>query len=181
MTRWRAIALLLALTLAACGGDGAPSEDADERLQEALRLHAEGDLAAAEEAYEDVLRLDPQNPFAYYNLGAISQGRGDADVAETNYRAALQIDADMVPALFNLAILRTQADDLKEATSLYEHVLELQPGYAAAHLNLGFVLLERGKEEKAQIRLDEAVRLNPELASRIGSQEPIEDLEEAGA
>jgi Tfp pilus assembly protein PilF len=93
--------------------------------------------------------------------------------AEAEYRAAIRTDPNFASALFNLAILRTEADP-DEAEELYRSVLTLQPDNASAHLNLGFLLIEHGEEGDGQAELDEAVQLDPSLASRIPEEEPEE-------
>jgi tetratricopeptide (TPR) repeat protein len=146
-------------------------------LNHALQLHAQGDLAEAKDEYLRVLQLDPENKYAYYNLGLISQTQGDVVSAESSYRTTIAIDPDFVPALFNLAILRTDAGAKREAMDLYRHIIEVTPQsdeelrsqLAAAHLNLGFLLLDTGEDAEGQAELDEAVRLDPSLADRIGN------------
>jgi tetratricopeptide (TPR) repeat protein len=170
--------ILLVFAMAGCDGDGdREGERAGEILQQGLEAQAAGDLATAEDAYLRVIQLDPQNKFAYYNLGVIEQTRGELPEAESHYRTTLGLDPDFVPALFNLAILRTEADSVEEASSLYEHLIEVTPIetagpedvrlVAAAHLNLGFLLIEQGHERRGQRELEEAVRLDPSLEDRI--------------
>src|SRR6185436_18187741 len=104
------VVLAIALLTATCSGGG--SEDgngsdraaANEALQAGLAAHSKGDLDAAEQDYLKTIRLDPQNKYAYYNLGVIAQTRNDAETAIANYQDVLRIDPDFVPALFNLAI-----------------------------------------------------------------------------
>lgn len=158
--------IVLAFGLAGCSSAG-EREQADEILQQGLAAQAEGDFVTAVEAYLRVIQLDPENKFAYYNLGVIRQGHGDLQAAESHYRTTLGLDPDFVPALFNLAILRTEAGSAEEALSLYEHLIEVDPSHAAAHLNLGFLLIEQGRERRGQKELDEAVRLDPSLEGRI--------------
>jgi tetratricopeptide (TPR) repeat protein len=162
------VALVLGLILWATVFRSQSDEDrAQAALDDGLQAHAEGDLEAAEEAYLRVIELDPQNKFAYYNLGVIAQGRGDLGQAESNYRTAIGIDAQFVPALFNLAILQTEAGANAEAIEMYETIIELEPDNAAAHLNLGFLLIEQGETERGQEELDRAVELDPNLEDRI--------------
>lgn len=187
-----AIALVVVLVLvigvaliARSQGGGSDAEQAEEVLQEALQLHADGDLDGAEEAYLRVIQLDPQNEFAYYNLGLISQTRGDLVSAESSYRTAITIDPDFVAALFNLAILRTDAGATREAIDLYEHIIDVTPAeganaetirlLASAHLNLGFLLIDDGDQARGEAELDEAVQLNPSLEDRIDRQSPAGD------
>ncbi|HJS25753.1 MAG TPA: tetratricopeptide repeat protein, partial [Actinomycetota bacterium] len=42
--------------------------------------------------YQQLLALDPENKFAYYNLGLIDQTQGRTDAAAANYTEALTID-----------------------------------------------------------------------------------------
>lgn len=173
-----AIGLVLVLALGGflllrSGGD--ETDQAQQALQEGLQAHAQGDLETAERAYRRVLVFDPQNKFAYYNLGVISQSRGDLAGAESNYQLAVDADPDFVPALFNLAILRVEAGADEEAVGLYEHIIEVDPQYAAAHLNLGFLLIELGDEARGRAELEEAVRLDPTLENRIGPEVTAEE------
>jgi tetratricopeptide (TPR) repeat protein len=158
------IATLAAVTVA-CSKDS-PS-DGTATLEAAIKAHQAGRLDEAVDLYKQVIDEDPESKLAWYNLGLIHQTRGVANLAETEYRRALVIDPNFVPALFNLAIVRTGRGDLAEAIGLYRHVTELQPDYAAAHLNLGFALVQAGDEKEGQAELDEAVQLDPTLASRL--------------
>jgi tetratricopeptide (TPR) repeat protein len=142
-------------------------ERAEAALEEGLEAHAAGDLEAAEEAYVRVIELDPQNKFAYYNLGVIEQGRGELGRAESRYRTAIGIDPRFVAALFNLAILRAEAGATAEAIELYETIIEVEPENAGAHLNLGFLLIERGDTERGRAELEQAIQLDPSLQERI--------------
>jgi len=168
----------LTLVLSACGGDGGSSErtEAEELLQEGLDAHAQGDLEAAKDLYLEVIRLDPQNKFAYYNLGVIEHGRGNLVEAAARYRVAISIDPRFVAALFNLAVARTELGRANEAIALYERIIELEPENAPAHLNLGFVLIDEGQKRRGRAELEEALRLDPSLEDRVepetGSPEP---------
>jgi tetratricopeptide (TPR) repeat protein len=154
----------LGLAMTGCSDDGEPSAPT---LEAALQAHQEGRLDEAVDLYKAVIVEEPDNKFAWYNLGLIHQTRGQKNLAETEYRRALETDAEFVPALFNLAIIRVDRDDLTEAIELYQSVIELQPEFAAAHLNLGFALIEAGDAEAGQEELDRAVELDPTLAARL--------------
>lgn len=69
--------------------------------------------------YQLVLVLDPENKFAYYNLGLIDQTLGRTDAAASNYSDALTFDLDLGPAVFNLAIIRAEQRSTDEAIDLY--------------------------------------------------------------
>jgi tetratricopeptide (TPR) repeat protein len=160
----------LALSAIACSTDDSQASEAElaaAALQKGLDAHAAGDLPAAAAAYREVIIHDPNNQYAYYNLGVIDQANGSLASADSNYSLALSIDPAYVPALYNLAIVKTAEDDIKAAIDLYRKAIDAQPDYAAAHLNLGFALLQDGQRKKGKAELAIAVDLDPSLADRI--------------
>lgn len=142
------------------------STSGDQLLHAGLSAQLAGRDAEASADYEKLLDLQPSNVYAYYNLGLIDQRAGHPDLAEGFYRRALSINADFVPALYNLAIIRTGPAP-KEAEALYRHVISVQPNNAQARLNLGFLLIQEGKPVQGRAELDQAVKLDPSLKSRL--------------
>ena len=57
-----------------------------------------GDLAGAEAAYRESLRVEPDNPDTHLQLGHLLRLRGAAASAEAAYRAALAIDPNFAAA-----------------------------------------------------------------------------------
>jgi tetratricopeptide (TPR) repeat protein len=169
--------LMLAVSVTACGLIGEDDEgQGAATLDEALQAHAEGRIDEAVELYKEVIAVDPENQYAWYNLGLIHQQRGSANLAEDEYRKALEIDPGFVPAMFNLAILLSGIGETDEAVELYRGVIALEPDNASAHLNLGFLLLDTGQRKEGRAELGQAVALDPTLASRI-PEEIAADLE----
>jgi Tfp pilus assembly protein PilF len=161
---------LAVLLLAGCGGSKEePSEAqlAAQALERGLQAHSSGDLETATADYREALAHDPDNKFAYYNLGLIDQSEGRGEFAESNYRMALSIDPNYVPALFNLAILRVDAEAGTEAVDLYSQVIALDPSNAVAHLNLGLLLIDLGKPTQGNKEVSTAVDLDPALLVRV--------------
>ena len=74
-----------------------------------------------------------------------------------------------MPALYNLALLRAEAGDTTEAVDLYRKVIFLEPTNAEGHLNLGLLLLDAGALDEAEQQLQQAIALDPSLASRLPS------------
>jgi tetratricopeptide (TPR) repeat protein len=162
--------LLICLPLGACSSKKSDAELASEALARGLAAHQAGKLAEAEADYRKVLVYDPNNKFAYYNLGLIDQTDGALASAESNYRLALGIDPTFVSALFNLAIVKTAQGNLGAAIELYRSAIAADPTNAPAHLNLGFALIQKGAKKVGQEELDTAIRLDPSLASRLPGQ-----------
>ncbi|HVB06538.1 MAG TPA: tetratricopeptide repeat protein [Acidimicrobiales bacterium] len=176
--------LLVVVVLAAFGGGVAvdhfavpghrtASTSAQENLlfQQAGNLLSAGRLSAAEKIYVKILKLDPLNSFAYYDLGLIYQQASDPSDATSAYEKALLLKPDYQPALFNLAEIETVTNPAA-AISLYEQIQKLpnlsQP--AAVAFNLGLLLLQSGKTSEGYVQIDYAVSLDKSLLARIPSK-----------
>ena len=172
------IGLACTMTMAAaCGNnedkaDSAAKTDTDKAanaesvtasLNAALQAHVEGRNSEAVTRYQEVLKLDPKNKFAIYNIGLISQKAGNNADAEAKYREVLAIDPNYQPALFNLAIVRTAAGDTNEAVALYRRAIAADPNDASAHLNLGLLLRRTGSKAEGDAEVKKALELNPQL------------------
>ena len=155
----------------ACGHTKTSAQKALDALSKGLAAHRAGNLTEAAKDYHEVLALDPNNKFAYFDLGVIDQAQGRSQAAEANYRQALQIDPNFTSALFNLAIVRKPVD-AQEAITLYRRLLVVNPNDAAGHLNLGFALLETGQTAEGNAELARAVQLDPSLQSRVTPPQP---------
>ena len=147
---------------------GCQKSDADiaaAALDKGLQAHQQGKVDEATAAYREVLAHDPNNKFAFYNLGLLEQTANRATAAENNYRMALSIDPNYGPALFNLAILRTAAGSTPEAIELYRKAIAAQPEAAGAHLNLGLLLRSTGQSQEGDAEVARALALDPKLGA----------------
>ncbi len=170
-TYWRLPIAVLAVVLTVGFSCSKKSEAdlANEALQQGIDAQNAGRLPEAAADYREVLVHDPNNKYAYYDLGTIDQTNGALASAESNYRFALNIDPAFISALFNLAIVRHDLGDLKESISLYQQVIKLDPKNASAHLNLGFALIDAHQKQKGDDELKIAVTLDPSLADRVNA------------
>jgi tetratricopeptide (TPR) repeat protein len=154
----------------------APATDAVElpMLDKALHEQSRGQYAQAVADFLAVVKADPTNAIAWYDLGVIADLHGEATEAVTDYEASITGDKSYLPALYNLAVLEATVQP-KDAAVLYGDVLRLQPGNADAHLNLGFVLRSLGQTAAGRRQFAAAVKLAPALSSRV----PAADLRPA--
>ena len=97
--RIAAVVLAAGCVLAACGGSDSSTgaKKASDLLNEGLQAQVQGDASAATAKFDAVLKVDPKNKFAYYNLGLIEQKANDNAKAESNYRQAIAIDPNYAP------------------------------------------------------------------------------------
>lgn len=156
--------VLLALTLAGCGGGSKSESDlSSDALNRGLKAHNAGNFDEATQAYFEALSHNPKNQFAYFNLGQIAQTQKKPQIAEGYYRAALDIDAKFGPALFNLAIIRNDAGAKTEAIDLYRRDIQADPNNGAAYFNLGLILRDTGSGAEANQMFQRAQQLDARL------------------
>jgi tetratricopeptide (TPR) repeat protein len=135
-------------------------------LDRALREENSKQYAAAVADFLTVVKADPSNQIAWYDLGVIAALHSETAQAIRDYQAAINGDPTYVPALYNLATLEATAHPAV-AMGLYQRVIKIEPGNAAAHLNLGFALESLGRTTSAKAQFVTAIRLEPALASRV--------------
>ena len=136
----------------------------DAQIEQAVVLHAQGRIDEALVIYEAVLKADPANKLALYNIGLIAQGKDQTDDAIAKYDAVLAIDAQYMPALYNLGLLYAAGGQNDKAISLLRKAIEVNPSFAPAKYNLGKLLISTGSNDEGSKLLAEAITLDPTLA-----------------
>ncbi len=90
-----------------------------------------GDLKTAEEIFRIVLKSDPENPFAYINLGSIFAATRRIDLALTVLNRAVELRPDLVAAHLGLAEIYEGQGNFAEALREYEDAyLYLAEGFS---------------------------------------------------
>jgi Flp pilus assembly protein TadD len=118
----------------------------------------------AASAFEEAIRLDPDDVAALSNLGSALRHLEQWDRAEACCRQALALRPGHTEALLNLANIVRARMRMEEAIVLYRSVLKGRPDFALAHMNLGTALRELGRLEESEASLREAIRPGPGVA-----------------
>jgi tetratricopeptide (TPR) repeat protein len=174
---WRRLAALLVTALAGtaavgCSSAAPPAVSATTgTFDSAVAAERVGDRALAVADFLAVVKADPRDKFAWYDLGDIADQSGQPTQAVADYRRVLAIDGGYVPALYNLAVIETPGAP-STAAQLYERALRVEPGDADAHLNLGYVLKSLGHTSTGDAQIATALRLDPALAARVAASPP---------
>ncbi len=126
----------------------APRESPDELFEQAQAAEAAQDWDTAQRLYRKVIRLDPGDPVAAFNLGNLLRASGRRVEAEASYRAAIKAEPRFAEAWYNLADLFDEQSDDK-AVDCLERALEADPDYADAIYNLGLLLQRRQRHAEA--------------------------------
>lgn len=169
------LVLAAGLALGACGGSSTTStKKKDQLLNAGLQAEVQGDYATAKKNFEELLKADPKNKFAHYNLGYIAQTQDrNGTKAAKHYEAALKTDPEYGPALYNLAIIKTADGNDAGAILLYQRAATANPTDANTQLNLGLLLYKTGDKSGADEAFRKAIALNPAIKTRIpANQQP---------
>jgi serine/threonine-protein kinase len=121
------------------------------------------DLAGAETAYRDALRLEPGLPLAHFGMGLVSQRRGHLAEAEASFREAIRARPDYSEALNELGDVLGERGDAAGEERAYRDAIDADPANARAHDGLGTVLYRKGDLAGAAAEHREAIRLDPDL------------------
>ncbi len=128
-------------------------------LGKALQETGRDDEAAA--VYQEILRLDPSNPYAHYNVGNLLAARGAGDEAAAHFRQAISIKADYAEAYANLGVLLFESGDPAGALTCFETVARISPGRSSSWVNLGSARAALGNLDGAGEAYRRAVSLDP--------------------
>ena len=130
---------------------------ADETLRMA-RMHAEqGSVLQAEQAYQRVLAMAPDNAEALNFLGARALVLGQAPRAVQLLDQAFQHDAANPQLLKNLGLAYLVCERLDEARYMLDRALQFAPDFFVARLYLAHVLERIGRDHAALVNYFSAI------------------------
>ena len=121
-----------------------------------------GDVRAAEEQFERVVRTTPAYREAHYNLAMIKAGSGRMEEAIARASSALEHDQGYAPARLLLARLLAVTGRPAEALPEYTKALEMEPLSAGAALGYAMTLALLERYAEARDRLTDGLRSFPD-------------------
>lgn len=136
-----------------------------QALNVALHYYEAGLLEDAEQQYQQILHVDPNQVDALHLLGVIAGQTGRPARAVDYLQTTLRRKPDFAVAHNSLGNVFALQRRLPEAVASFRQAVRCQPGFAAAHSNLGNALRELGQVEAGIASLQEALRLCPDLVA----------------
>jgi predicted O-linked N-acetylglucosamine transferase (SPINDLY family) len=124
-----------------------------------------GQSAAAQNCYEESLRLDPRCLLAHNNLGTLHLQDGRRTEARECFARGLQLDPRCGALHNNLGSVYLQEGNKAQAKASFEAAVRWEPSLAIAHDKLGALLLEEGESKRAQECFEKAVERDENLFS----------------
>ena len=140
--------------------DNPKDADAQNDLGWALRQH--DDLAGAESALKEAIKLMPGLPQAHSNLSVVLLDKHDAAGAVAEGRQAVSLDGGKAIYHVVLGNALSAGGDRKTAIEEYRAALKLKPDYENAMFHLGATLFDDGQMIESKKALSYALGLDPD-------------------
>jgi tetratricopeptide (TPR) repeat protein len=136
-------------------------------IDTALRRHQQGDLAGAEQAYQQALAATPANFSLLHGLGVLraQQGR-NAEAVELIGRA-LQSDANVAIAWLNHGGVLSSLGRLEDSLASYDRAIALAPADIDARRNRAGALFDLGRLEAARAEYARVLAARPDDAEAL--------------
>lgn len=151
------------------GGERGTLVTATDRLRQALRLHREGNIAEAAEAYAALIRSDPGNADALHLLAGILIDAGNPDAGIMLARNATVAAPDFFAPFVTLGNGLQAAGRLEEAESSFRTATLLNPSSPEAWNNLASVQNRLGRHAEAASSCREALARDPPLPEALNN------------
>ena len=134
------------------------------QLEEALVLHQQGQLAAAETIYRQVLQAQPRNADALHCLGLIMLDHKQAQVAVDLISRALTIKPNDAEMLYHLGLAHQANQHDQQAIDCYQQALARHPNPASVYNSLGIALHNQCQFEAALDSFTRAIQIDADCA-----------------
>lgn len=143
----------------------------DEYLQQAWRIHQQGDLRQAETAYRFVLQNVPNHGSGWCFLGIVLHDQKRYGEAIEAYEKSLELQPDYPITLNNLGNSLRYAYEPEKADACFRRALALNPKYVNAYKNRGTLHVWMGNLDLALECYQQALEISPndpELHRNLG-------------
>ncbi|MBG0775046.1 MAG: tetratricopeptide repeat protein [Desulfovibrionaceae bacterium] len=121
--------------------------------------------AAAGDQFRAALRINPEYPMAFYNMGLELLRLGRYQEALSPFQEAVKLNARDPNPLDHLGIALFHLGRAAEGMEYVRRANAADPGYAKGRDDLGYMLMETGRLDEALASFDAALTLDPSLAS----------------
>ena len=123
--------------------------NADDLFEQAQSAEEAGDIAEAERIYRLLMKSDPTDASAPFNLGNMLRAHARNVEGEAALRAATRADPTFAEAWYNLGDLLDEQGRSEAAIECLRTALRVAPGYADAMFNLALLLQRKNQYSEA--------------------------------
>ena len=137
-------------------------------LSNAISLHQENDLDAAQNIYESILISHPKNFDALHLLGVIAYQKKNFSTSKELISKAISIHDSHAASHLHLGNSFQELGHLEEAKESFYKAIKLNPNYTVAHFNLGNVNTLLSLFQEANVNYSFAFKINPSYEYLFG-------------
>ncbi|HBE20510.1 MAG TPA: hypothetical protein DEG17_12405 [Cyanobacteria bacterium UBA11149] len=139
-------------------------KEINQLRQEAFTAAENGNFAAAEGYWSQLIELLPDNPVGWSNRGNYRVIQDKLSDAIADFNKAIDLAPNAPDAYLNRGIAYERAGMWENAIASYQRVLEINPNDAVAYNNLGNATGGLGKWSDAIAFYHKAIELKPNFA-----------------
>ncbi len=118
----------------------------------------------AEREFFNAIALNPNNGYAYYNLGLTYTQAGVNNAAINAYSKALELDPGMWQADQNISVVYFQAGQNEKAIKHIMEAIKKAPNEKSLYINAGVLFQKLGRKEESISNFNKALELDPSNA-----------------
>ena len=108
-----------------------------------------GNCEKAIKAYQEVIRINPEYTYVYYNLGWAYCELERYQEAVDAFKEAVKQNPEDADFHYSLGWVYNELKDYKKAVESYKQAILIQPEYTFAHYSLGMIYLVQGDKNAA--------------------------------
>ncbi len=123
------------------------------RINEGIAYFSLQKIDQAKSMLQGALKEEPNDPYAWYNLGLIEKNSGDTQSAIEDFKRVTGIDATDADGWYFLGTVYVQAKQFPQAIDAFHHALEINPIHASAEFGLSRAYQQSGQVEQARDQL----------------------------
>lgn len=121
------------------------------------------------DAFERVVKLEPDDPSGLFNLSIALQDLDRLDESEKICRQLIEVKPDLAEAHFNLGFIMQEHNRLNESEASYKAAISLKPNWAQAYFNLANTLKKLHKFQESESAFKEAIKLKSDYVEAFNN------------
>ncbi len=132
--------------------------------------YRKGRLGDAVRAYNQAIKMDPENEVAWNNKGLILAVAGNFQEALKCHMKAIELDPKHVDAISNVGMAYTKLENHDEAIEWYDKALKINPKHETTWNNKGNLLSKLERYEESMECYDKALKINPNYLAAMNNK-----------
>lgn len=127
----------------------AQRDTVDRIFMDAQRAKAIEDYDEAQKKFEQLLKVDPKNADAHYEMSSLYFNANKFEEAQAEAETAVKLNPNNKWYLEQLATVHMKRNNAKEAIKDYEQLIKLSPGDPDSYFDLGYLYLQTNQPDQA--------------------------------